>query len=218
MRRIFKLAALPALLFAVGFLAVSAEEAPTLVSADADAITPPKAKRSSQIAPYYPVTAQLTRVNGTVVVAASVNAKGRVDKVDVVHCDQPNMGFEDSALDAVKAWRFKPATKAGEPVESLTYVRLTFQAPDRYSPDGFVQANSFFSPTAGIGGARPRPTLPPELGAQPAGHSGHEFVTPNRPSCIGSGGSKCLYDRTNIVPSSRSVALPVPQPVSPGGN
>ena len=219
MRKTLKLVALPALLFAVGFLVVSAEEAPTLVSADVDAVTPPKAKRSSQIAPYYPATAQLTRVNGTVVVAATVNAKGRVDSVDLVYCDQPNMGFEDSAMDAVKTWRFKPATKAGAAVESMTYVRLVFRAPDRYSRDGFVQTDGFFTPMASIATGRPRPTLPPEFGAQPAGHSNREFSTPNRPSCIGSG-SKCLYDQTNIISTSRQVALPQPQPTptNPGGN
>ena len=76
---------------------------------------------SSKVDPTYPNEAMEKRINGSVILLAVVRADGSVDKIFVIRCDKPGLGFERAAKEAVRQWRYKPALRGGRPVD----VRLT---------------------------------------------------------------------------------------------
>ncbi|HEV8631203.1 MAG TPA: energy transducer TonB [Thermoanaerobaculia bacterium] len=76
-----------------------------------------------RVQPRYPDGARIARVEGIVVVQATIDRAGRVIDVQVVK-GLP-MGLDASAVAAVKQWRFQPATLQGRPVP--VYFQLTVQ-------------------------------------------------------------------------------------------
>jgi TonB family protein len=68
---------------------------------------------------------------GTVVVEVTVGVSGEVETVKVVR-DFP--GFTESALSAVKKWKFKPATLDGKPIRSAVPVAVSFAQPPYWAP------------------------------------------------------------------------------------
>ena len=80
----------------------------------------------SRVLPVYPPAARLLRLQGTVVVRAKITAEGRVSDVQVV---SGNPAFRDSALSAVRKWRYKPARLNGQSVETTADVTLRFSVP-----------------------------------------------------------------------------------------
>ena len=73
--------------------------------------------------PIYPPMAKSARVSGTVVIQATISKNGTIENPRVV--SGPAM-LRQSALDAVKTWRFRPYMLSGEPVEVETTVNLNF--------------------------------------------------------------------------------------------
>ena len=79
-----------------------------------------------KVQPKYPPLARNAGIAGRVVVHALVDVDGRVARAEVVesegHLDESglgmvtNLGMKKSALEAVRQWRFKPATCAGRPI------------------------------------------------------------------------------------------------------
>jgi len=74
-------------------------------------------------APVYPQMAREARVSGTVVIQATITKAGTVENLRAV--SGPTM-LRQSALDAVKTWRYKPYLLDGEPVDVETTVSVTF--------------------------------------------------------------------------------------------
>jgi periplasmic protein TonB len=74
-------------------------------------------------APIYPPMAKTARVSGTVVIQATISRNGTIENPRVV--SGPAM-LRQSALDAVKTWRYRPYMLSGEPVEVETTVNLNF--------------------------------------------------------------------------------------------
>jgi TonB family protein len=73
--------------------------------------------------PIYPPMAKNARVSGTVVIQATISRNGTIENPRVV--SGPAM-LRQSALDAVKTWRFRPYMLSGEPVEVETTVNVNF--------------------------------------------------------------------------------------------
>jgi protein TonB len=71
--------------------------------------------------PRYTELARKARVEGVVVIQAVIDERGYVTDVQLLR-GQP-MGLDQAAMDAVKTWRFKPATLHGQPVK--VYFNLT---------------------------------------------------------------------------------------------
>jgi protein TonB len=71
--------------------------------------------------PRYTELARRARVEGVVVIQAVIDERGYVTDVQLLR-GQP-MGLDQAAMDAVKTWRFKPATLHGQPVK--VYFNLT---------------------------------------------------------------------------------------------
>jgi protein TonB len=78
-----------------------------------------------RVDPQYPDMARKTRVAGVVIVEAIINKDGSVEQVKVLK-GLP-MGMSESAVEAVKQWKFKPGTLNGEPVDVIFNLTVTFK-------------------------------------------------------------------------------------------
>ena len=63
---------------------------------------------------------------GTVMLEVHVSAAGTVLDVGVVESSPP---FDDSAMAAVREWRFRPARVHGDPTDSFAYAIVAFRMP-----------------------------------------------------------------------------------------
>ncbi len=76
--------------------------------------------------PLYPQMAQRLGIQGTVKLQAAVAADGSVTNVRVIS-GEPML--RDASVNAVRHWRYRPATLDGKAVESVADVVLTFKRP-----------------------------------------------------------------------------------------
>jgi TonB family protein len=79
--------------------------------------------------PLYPESLKPTRQPGEVKVAVHLNDRGAVMNPVVQSASDP--AFGESALAAVRLWRFLPQVKEGKPVETSAVIPLHFNPPDR---------------------------------------------------------------------------------------
>ena len=77
----------------------------------------------SKPTPVYPPIAKAARVQGTVVLQATISKTGSIENLKVV--SGPQM-LQQAAQDAVRSWRYKPYLLNGEPVEVETTVNVIF--------------------------------------------------------------------------------------------
>lgn len=86
------------------------------------------AERITFVPPVYPPTAKWLGVKGHVTLAIVVRADGTVGaRPRVISARPPGRGFEEAAIEAVRAWRYKPATRGGRPIASNLNVDLEFE-------------------------------------------------------------------------------------------
>lgn len=90
-------------------------------------IVPPELIMDSKIEPRFPELARITRVPGRVVLRAVIDEDGVVDEIEIVDCNQPSLGFEEAAIEAVEQWRYRPATLRGRPVAVYFVVLVEFK-------------------------------------------------------------------------------------------
>lgn len=74
--------------------------------------TPPLVQR---IQPAYPTAAKSLRAEARVTVQLTIVPDGAVSNAEVLGCTRPGLGFEASALDAVRRWRYAPQTESAAP-------------------------------------------------------------------------------------------------------
>ena len=79
--------------------------------------------RVNSVTPKYPTIAIITRTSGTVVLHALIAKDGTIEQLEYV--SGPPMLVE-SAMDAVKQWRYKPYLLNGDPVEVETTINVDF--------------------------------------------------------------------------------------------
>jgi protein TonB len=77
----------------------------------------------SPIRPVYPIVAREARIQGTVLLDATISRQGTIENLRVV--DGPPM-LRQAALDAVAQARYRPFLLNGEPVEVQTTIRVIF--------------------------------------------------------------------------------------------
>lgn len=82
----------------------------------------------SRVVPNYPSSARARGIEGTVVLRAIVHRDGRVSDVEVLRDIGGAAG--DAAAEAVRRWRFKPATVNGEPIDVYYSVTVNFRLSD----------------------------------------------------------------------------------------
>jgi protein TonB len=74
-------------------------------------------------APIYPPIAVAARVEGTVVLEATISASGSIQNLRVV---SGHPMLQQAALDAVRDWRYRPFLLNGRPVEVETTINVIF--------------------------------------------------------------------------------------------
>jgi protein TonB len=77
----------------------------------------------TQTRPVYPLLARQARIQGMVVLHAIIDKEGKVSQLEVI---SGHPLLVQSALDAVKQWRYKATQLNGEPVEVDTTIQVTF--------------------------------------------------------------------------------------------
>lgn len=75
--------------------------------------------------PSYPERARRPRIQGTVIVQAIIDKNGDVTEIKLLK-GLP-MGLNEAAIDAIKQWKFKPATLGGKPVDVYYNLTVTFK-------------------------------------------------------------------------------------------
>jgi len=86
-------------------------------------------QRTHYVAPEYPDQALEGRVSGSVTVEFTIDTFGRPTDIRVVD-SRPAEVFDRSAVEAVRAWRYKPAVFNGVPTEIPTRMVIRFRAPN----------------------------------------------------------------------------------------
>jgi protein TonB len=81
------------------------------------------AKLVNRVQPIYPPLARQTRISGTVRLHAIIGKDGTVQQLQV---ESGHPLLVQSALDAVKQWRYQPTLLNGEPVEVDTEIDVIF--------------------------------------------------------------------------------------------
>lgn len=79
-----------------------------------------------EVAPLiYPEDAYLRRIPGKVTLRLYLNETGAIDGVDILAADPPGM-FDQAAVDAVLATRFRPALLLARPVKNVKTIEIRF--------------------------------------------------------------------------------------------
>jgi TonB family protein len=120
--------ALTAFLGATSFpLSSSAEAGSKPVRVGGDVQRPEILTRT---APVYPESAKANKVEGVVVLECVIDEQGKVTQAELKQTSR-NQDLDQSALDAVKTWTFKPATVKGKPVAVYYFLTMNFQLDDK---------------------------------------------------------------------------------------
>jgi TonB family protein len=121
---------LPLALVAVAMILQAAPRLPAQDAAGSDHGWVP----STQIVPLfqplpaYPFEMRASGIKGAVAVDFVVDVNGHVQNPVVYNSNNPH--FEDAALAAVSKWKFKPATRNGQPVNAAARVTVAFALDD----------------------------------------------------------------------------------------
>lgn len=80
------------------------------------------------VAPDYPYELRREGIAGVVTISCVIDARGNVTDVTVEKSTNP--AFNNSAVAALKKWKFKPATLEGEPVAQKIIIPLKFNVQE----------------------------------------------------------------------------------------
>jgi len=105
--------------------AVSRVKEGDLVEQGTEGLEPPQPVKQNR--PQYPPMAKVQRVEGLVVIRALVSETGRVIDVNVLRGVKQNVGINEAAIQAVRGWTFRPATKDGVRVKAYYTTTLPFK-------------------------------------------------------------------------------------------
>ena len=83
-----------------------------------------QARLISSVPPMYPTLARNQRLSGNVVIDALIDATGRVSTMKVI--SGPAL-LHQSAMDAVRQWKYQPATLNGQPMAMHLTVTVQFK-------------------------------------------------------------------------------------------
>ncbi len=109
---------------AASVAAVRLPEPPPAAQAAVEAETSPAEIHNPP--PEYPFAARRRGLEGEALVEVSILPDGRCGEARLLECTGSPL-FGESALKAVEAWRYRPATRNGRPVESRQTIRFVFR-------------------------------------------------------------------------------------------
>jgi TonB family protein len=102
----------------------NAFDPPKGIAPQAGCMNPMPARISKKVAPHYPETARQNRVEGSVGVDVRIGVNGIPAINRVVASPSPDLA--ESAVDAIKDWRYQPATWDGKPIEVETVLTVNY--------------------------------------------------------------------------------------------
>jgi TonB family protein len=79
----------------------------------------------SQVKPAYPEALQKQGIEGTVILRAVIGTSGQI--LSLSPFSHPDTALTNSAMDAVRQWRYTPTLLNGEPVEVVTTITVGFR-------------------------------------------------------------------------------------------
>lgn len=79
---------------------------------------------TSRVQPEYPAMGKQLKLEGMVQVEASIDERGAVESVRVM---SGNVVLANSAVNAVKRWKFSPLTMEGKPAKGSAVLSFTFK-------------------------------------------------------------------------------------------
>ena len=79
----------------------------------------------TRVEPGYSEEARLAKLQGTVKIALIVDAEG--NPKDPVVIGSLGLGLDEKAVEAVKQWKFRPATVGGKPVAAKVTIEVNFR-------------------------------------------------------------------------------------------
>jgi protein TonB len=102
----------------------AAQPAPN--SAASSGVSRLPSKLPENLPPKYPPAALQQRIEGRVILRALISAQGSVVRVSV-HQSSNVPGMDESALEAVRRWRFEPALRGDTPVSCEIAIPIIFE-------------------------------------------------------------------------------------------
>lgn len=90
-------------------------------------VTLPERIPESYVKPVYPEIPRRAMIGGSVSLQIVVKRDGSVKDIVILHSSRTNLGFEEAAVEAVRQWRYKPATLRGKPVDVYLTVHVLFE-------------------------------------------------------------------------------------------
>jgi TonB family protein len=78
-----------------------------------------------RLIPEYTVEAKSHKLSGFVAVSCEISAEGRAEKIRVTR--PLGLGLDDAAVQALKRWRFRPATKDGRTEHATGLLEIWFR-------------------------------------------------------------------------------------------
>lgn len=109
----------------------SAGEPETIYTVEGE-VQPPR--KIHAVAPAYPADAKAERATGVVIVRTVIDTSGAVREAKVVQT--PREDLAAASLEAVRQWRFEPATLDGEPVTVYYQLTINFRLAEEEDDDG----------------------------------------------------------------------------------
>ncbi len=85
-------------------------------------------QKIADVSPVYPAIAQQARIQGVVIIEATIDARGNVTAARVLRSVTM---LDQAALDAVRQWKYTPTLLNGVPVPVIMTVTVNFQLQDR---------------------------------------------------------------------------------------
>lgn len=79
-----------------------------------------------EVKPKYTRLAMKAGISGAVLLTVIVQRDGTVGRTLVTRSLDQTFGLDQEAVDAAKQWKFAPGTRAGEPVDVIVTIELTF--------------------------------------------------------------------------------------------
>ena len=87
-------------------------------------MNPLRGAKIKDVTPVYPQMAKIAHIQGVVATEALIDKNGAFQNLRIVSSDNPLLS--QSALDAVKQWRYQPATCNGRPVDTEAVIEVRY--------------------------------------------------------------------------------------------
>jgi TonB family protein len=108
----------------------------------------PAPQRTRYVTPVYPAFARANRIEGVVIIEATIDRDGRVTDARVLRSIE---ALDRPALDAVRQWEYEPVILNGVPVAAIMTVSVAFSLSNTAAPESAVVTSPADGAVAAVG-------------------------------------------------------------------